>query len=272
MIHSDGHAVHVLDHAVPVFDSNGELARLDGIILDVTARKELQEKIVQAEELETLSAVSARLAHEIRNPLTSIGGLTRRLLKSFEASDSRRKKGELVVEEVEKLEKILEMMTAYIEPKSITLRTCDLNEVVARAIEAIDPQFKNEGFSVKSDLDESLNPIKLDCELFEKVLVSLMGNAFFRMNQKGEIEVVTGKDGGSVTLTLSYRMAYISDDDIEHFFYPFVADYPFQKQSTSAHIMDVPICRVLIHKHGGIINVSKEKENTVKITISLPYE
>ena len=61
-------------------------------------------------------------------------------------------------------------------------------------------------------------------------------------------------------------------NDIEHFFYPFVVDYPFQKQSTSSHIMDVPICRVLIHKHGGIINVSKEKENTVKITISLPYE
>ena len=271
MIHKNGQTVYVLDHAVPVFDTDNALVRMDGIILDVTVRKELQEKIVQAEELETLSEVSARLAHEIRNPLTSIGGVTRRLVKSFEPNDPRRKKGALIVEEVGKLEKILQMMTAYIEPKFISLRPCDLNEVVENAIRTIKTRHKNGGFSVTSRLDTALGKIKLDSGLFEKVLVSLMENAFYRMKQQGQLEIVTEKNEKYAIVALSYQMPFISDDDIDHFFYPFIVDYPFSAEVSEKHVMDVPICKVLIHKHGGIINVTKEKDNLVKITISLPY-
>jgi PAS domain S-box-containing protein len=272
MIHKDGHIVYVVDHAVPVLDATRGLVRMDGIVLDVTARKELQERIVQTEELETLSEVSARLAHEIRNPLTSIGGLTRRLLKSFEPSDPRRKKSELIVEEVKRLERILKMMTAYIEPKSIHLRPCDLNRVVAGAIQEIRTEFHNKDFSVKFYLDETPLQLMLDCELFEKVLINLMENAYYRMRQKGEVEVKTGKNGAYATVTLAYEVPYISDDDIEHFFYPFVIDYPFERGVPDRDIMDVPICSVVIHKHGGLINVNKEDDNCVVITISLPLE
>jgi len=271
MVHKDGNVIYVIDHAIPAFDNN-EFIRLDGIVVDVTARRELEQKIVQAEELQTLSEVSARLAHEIRNPLTSIGGLTRRLLKSFESPDPRRKKAELIVEEVEKLEKILKMMTAYIEPKSIQLRSCDLNKVVTTAVETINSEFKNKDFSVKSRMDRSLPEIKLDSDLFEKVLINLMENAFYRMHQKGELQVATGKNTGYATVTLAYRVSFISDDDIEHFFYPFVIDYPFLRDIPDRDVIDVPVCRVLVHKHGGIINVSKENDNLVKITISLPLE
>jgi PAS domain S-box-containing protein len=270
MIHKDGHTVYAVDHAVPVVDDQNGLIRMDGIVLDVTARKELQEKIVQAEELETLSQVSARLAHEIRNPLTSVGGLTRRLLKTFKASDPRREKSELIVEEVKRLEKILKMMTAYIEPRSIQLRDCDLNEVVAKAVQKINAECRNQAFSVTLYPGENIQPIKLDFELFEKILTNLMKNAFYRMKKKGSIEVSTGKGDEYATVTLAYRVSFISDDDIEDFFYPFVIDYPFPKGVPDKDIMDIPICRILIHKHGGIVNVNKENENIVKITISLP--
>ena len=272
MVHKDGNVIYVIDHAIAVLDDNNEFVRLDGIVVDVTARTELEQKIVQAEELQTLSEVSARLAHEIRNPLTSIGGLTRRLLKSFESPDPRRKKAELIVEEVEKLESILKMMTAYIEPKSIQLRRCDLNKVVTRAVDTINSEFQDKDFSVKLDIDDSLGEIELDSNLFEKVLISLMENAFYRMHQKGELQVATGENTGYATVTLTYRVPFISDDDIEHFFYPFVTDYPFPRHIPDGDIIDVPICRVLVHKHGGIINVSKENDNLVKITISLPLE
>lgn len=272
MVHKDGHIVYVADHAVPVLDNNNKFIRLDGIVVDITARKELQAKVVQAEELETLEEVSARLAHEIRNPLTSIGGLTRRLLKSFEAPDPRMKKAELIVDEVEKLEQILKMMTAYIEPKSIQLRRCDLNEVVTGAVETINSEFQDRGFSVKLHLDHSLREIELDSNLFEKILIHLMENAFLRMREKGEIQVTTDKNGEYAKVTLAYKVPYIRDDDIKHFFYPFVSDYPFPRDIPDKDVMDVPLCKVLIHKHGGIINVNKENDNLIKITISLPLE
>ncbi len=272
MIHKDGHTVYVVDHAVPVLDEKSELVRMDGIIFDVTARKVLQEKIVQAEELETLSGVSARLAHEIRNPLTSIGGLTRRLVKSFKASDPRRQKGELIVEEVERLEKILRMITAYIEPRAVNLRPGDLNEVVKKAVRRVNDELQHQAVSVKADLDESLPDLRLDGDLFEKVLVNLIKNGFHRITQGEGIKVITEKGGEYAIVTLTYKVDFISDDDIDQFFYPFVVDYPFQKEMADEDIMDLPICRVIIRKHGGIINVERANKNLVRITISLPIQ
>ena len=81
LVHPDGTLVYCFDHAVPVFTEDREFYRMDGIIIDVTVQKELQEKSLQAQELETLGQISNRLAHELRNPLASIGGLARRIVQ-----------------------------------------------------------------------------------------------------------------------------------------------------------------------------------------------
>jgi K+-sensing histidine kinase KdpD len=270
MIHREGRVIYVIDHAIPAFD-NGDLIRLDGIVMDVTARRELEQKVMQAEELQTLSEVSARLAHEIRNPLTSVGGLTRRLLKTFEPSDPRREKAELIIEEVERLEKILKMMTAYIEPKSIQLELCDLNAIVSRAVETVRAAFPRGSIAVELAEDPSLRRVKLDSYLIEKVVANLMENAFFRMKEEGEVRIATVRNGKYAKVILTYAVPHISDDDIEHFFYPFVVSYPFIEGTSDTPIMDVPMCRVIVLKHGGMISVCKEDERVVRIAISLPF-
>ena len=86
------------------------------------------------------------------------------------------------------------------------------------------------------------------------------------------MNVSTRKIGEHANITLSYRVPFISDDDIKDFFYPFSVAYPFAKGATNGDIMDVPIAKVVIHNHGGIINVGKEDKNLVWIDISLPLQ
>jgi K+-sensing histidine kinase KdpD len=196
------------------------------------------------------------------------------LLKSFEQSDPRREKAELIVEEVERLEKILKMMTAYIEPKSIQLKSCDLNVIVSQAVERVKSAFPEGCIAIELDEDPGLQSVRLDCDLVEKVLTNLMENAFFRMKEKGKIQVATISNGEYAKVILTYEVPHISDDDIEHFFYPFVVNYPFVEGDGTSEtaVMDVPVCRVIVLKHGGMINVCKEGKGVVKITVSLPFE
>ena len=244
---------------------------MDGIVIDVTVNKELQEKIRQTQELETLGQISARLAHEVRNPLTSIGGLTRRLVKSFEPSDPRAEKGGLIVDQVQKLEKILQMMLAYIEPPSIRLQPDDLNLAVTRAIAVFRTTIPDNGFSVKTTLDQNLGPIELDLELFEKALTHLLENAWHQMGKNGDLEVGTNKNGARVTLTLGYPAPNLADEDLEHFFYPFALNGPPGKGDSVPDRGDVSLVKIVILQHGGVINVSKENDQRIKITISLPW-
>ncbi|MDH3328994.1 MAG: PAS domain S-box protein [Desulfobulbaceae bacterium] len=272
MIPKDGEVVYGVDHAVAVFDENNIFVRLDGIIVDVTVQKQLHEEHLQAEELETLSQISSRLAHELRNPLTAIGGLTRLLFRSFEAADSRREKANLIIEQVEKLEKILQMIMSYLGPQSVTLEPLELNSIVSEAVESIKASLGKMDFTVKLFLDESIGEVLLDRGQFEKCLKLLMENAYYRMSQRGEITMSTKRIGEHATITLSYQVPYITDDDMKDFFYPFTVAYPFKSGDYNGDIMDVPICKRIIHNHCGMVTVRKEDVNKLWIDISLPVE
>lgn len=270
MLHRDGHTVYCQDHAVAVFDDEGTFVGMDGIVIDVTATRELQGKILQAEELKTLGQISSCLAHELRNPLTAIGGLTRLLRKSFDEADPRNQKSEIIIEQVEKLEKILKMMLAYIGPQAINLVPTDLNMIVSRVIERVDSEFSDWEFSVQKSLDNTLQPIRIDRDLFGRVLFNLIENGLHRMGRKGVMRIGTRKRRDHTRLTLAYRVPHISNEDIESFFYPFAVAYPFAGGGTDEDIMDLPMSKIIIHKHGGLIEVGKEDDNIVKIIIDLP--
>lgn len=270
MVHKNGHTVYCQDHAVAIFDNVDVFVGMDGIIIDVTAIKELQGKILQTEELKTLGQISSCLAHEFRNPLMAIGGLTRLLRKSFDEADPRNQKSNLIVEQVEKLEKILRMMLAYIGPQTINLVPDDLNKVVSGVIEKLETAFGRRDFTVQKSLDDTLEPIKIDRDLIAKVLLNLIENALHRMGRKGEIKIGTRKRGDHARLTLTYKVPHISNEDIESFFFPFAVAYPFAGGGTDEDIMDLPMSKIIVHKHGGLIEVKKEDDNIIKIIIDLP--
>ncbi len=272
MMHKNGQIIYAVDHAVAVFDDNNGFIRMDGIIVDVTVQKQLHEEILQTEELETLSQISSRLAHELRNPLASIGGLTRRLLKSFEVGDTRTKKGDLIIEQVEKLERILQMILTYLAPQSLELLPADLNKVISDAVEGLNGRFHRGDFSIELYLDESIKLMELDSEQMEKCFANLMENAFYRMHQKGKLKVTTQKIGEHASVTFCYNIPFISDDDIHDFFYPFTVSYPFKKDSDNGEIMDIPVCKLIILNHCGVINVSREEDNRLCIDVSLPLK
>ncbi len=272
MVKDNGQVVYAADHAVAVFDEKNNFVRMDGIIVDVTVQKKLHEERLQAEELATLSQISSRLAHELRNPLTAIGGLSRLLVKSFDAGDSRRKKADLIIEQVVKLEKILQMILTYLGPQHFALEAADFNSVVTEAVEMINMQLDNNKISVTLSLDRTIGTLELDIEQFKSCLISLMENAFKRMGGEGIIHIWTKKIGEHATVTLSYTVPYITDDDISDFFFPFIVTYPFTYSEDDEDIMNVPVCKRIIHNHCGMITVSKEVDNNLCIDISLPLE
>jgi PAS domain S-box-containing protein len=270
LLHSEGALIYCFDHSVPVFTEEGKFYRMDGIIIDVTAQKELQEKNLQTQELETLSHISSRLAHELRNPLTSIGGLARRIVKSFSAADDRAVKSQMILEQVQKLEKILNMMLAFISPQAINLKPVDVNHLILEAIEELQRKFRAATFSVNFRLDPDLRLIPLDENLFEKALMNLMENAWDRMGRMGGMELTTLKNGETATITLTFEVSNISMDDMEHYFFPFTADYSSATTGFEPDPPDVSISKVIIHKHGGAINVTQEDAHRIKLTITLP--
>jgi signal transduction histidine kinase len=262
-IHKSGLELFLLNHAIPLLDEEGRVQAVDGIIVDVSERKRLQEKIIQTEELKTLSNISARLAHEIRNPLTSAGGFARRLLKEMDPNDSHRRKVEIVVQEMGRLEQILKMILSYIRPISLEFAEVDLNDLLREAARGAEEKIDRLGIKLDLELDQRLPYIHADRSHLCNALETILKNACRHMPDESRLRVVTTYDGAAV-VRLSYPALHLADDDMEHFFYPFVAE----KLDEAA--LEMPLTKVVIHRHGGIINIERDEED--KIVISISFE
>ena len=260
-IHNSGREVFLLNHAIPLIDQQGKVQAVDGIIVDVSERKRLQEKIIQTEELKTLSNISARLAHEIRNPLTSAGGFARRLLKEMDPKDAQRSKVEIIVKEVGRLEHILKMILSYIRPVTLEFSDVDLNKVLQEAISGSEDKCGSQGIKLDVQLDEELPLIRADRSHLRNALETILKNACSHMPEQSCLRVSTTYNGAAV-VQLSYPALHVADDNKEHFFYPFVSDKLGEAD------LQVPLTKVVIHKHGGVINITRDEHNQVVITIT----
>jgi len=204
----------------------------------------LQEQLIQTEGVKTISEVSARLAHEIRNPLVCAGGFARRLLSSISPDDPKRDKVEIIVKEVGRLEGILRMILNTIQPVHLDVSPADPNSLVEMALAAVEAQRKERNVRFRTELPPELPRISVDPIRMEQVLKTLLTNALGQMPLDSTLSVSTALEKDWLRLVIRYPVYHLSHDDAEHFFYPsttFKANY----QAT-----DLPIVEILIHKHG----------------------
>lgn len=262
--HASGKLLYVLDHAMPVLDEDGRVETVDGFLEDMSDRHQLQEQIIQTEELRTLSEVSARLAHEIRNPLVAAGGFARRLLQSLDEDDRQRDKVKIIVAEVARLERILERTVAYLRPFEMLPERASLNDLIRDALLFQDQFLRDHGIKVKTQLDRALPQIPLDQILFKRVLESLTRGIVAYARSGAVLQIQTYRDEGAVCLEVLVDVVKVDDDDIDHFFYPFIS------QNEETETLDLPLAKMVIHKHGGLIRLQRQGSQQLLMNISLP--
>lgn len=264
IVHKQGRIVHVIDHAIPLQTLDRTSSSMDGIIIDITGRVKLQEQIVRTEGLKTVGEVSARLAHEIRNPLVSAGGFARRLLSSMAVDDPNRPKVEIILKEVGRLESILRTILNYIQPLELDLASHDLNAVIQETIGELQPRIGAKGIQLRLALSPDLQCAILDLNQMRRVVETLLINAIHQMPRQATLLLETSREGESLALVMDYPVRHLSPDDVEHYFYPFTT---FQM---SCEAVDLSLCKVIVNKHNGTIEARMREPKVISVRITLP--
>jgi len=237
---------------------------VDGIIIDVTGRRILQEKLIQAEGLRTIEEVSARLAHEIRNPLVSAGGFARRLLSSMSPEDPNRQKVQIIVKEVGRLEVILRMILNYIQPLDLDISPVRLNGLVEKVLNALEPVVADKRIRLDLHLAPGLPKVPADPTLLERAVKTLVGNALSGLSEEDALRISTGREENFIRMEMRYPAQHLSSDDVEHFFYPFTT---FQLSYSD---IDLPMAKIIVNKHGGTIEARLDPPGGIALALSLP--
>jgi PAS domain S-box-containing protein len=261
-----GSAIYVLDHAFPVLDEDGDVEMVNGFMVDVTDRYCLQQQIIQTEELRTLNEISARLSHEIRNPLAAAGGFARRLAQKLPEDDPNRKNAVIVVEEVARLEKILEKTLDCLRPFEVVMERVSLNEVIKDVLERQKEAFNGRTSGFEPGLSPYLPEVALDRVLFGRALESILLALLDYCRAETRIEVKTYCGENTVHLEMTGQGEGLCEDDIEHFF------YPFRFHPKSSELLELPMAKMVIHKHQGLIRLRRKGTDQLVLDISLPVQ
>ncbi len=200
-------------------------------IKNITEKKSREARLRRAESLASLTTLAAGVAHEIKNPLGSIGihiQLIQKALQkeSFE-KDTIEHYLDIVNEEIDRLNKIVVDFLFAVKPMDTKLEEADLNAIIRELLDFLKFEFEQERVQVVENLSPDIPYLLLDAKYIKQALLNIIKNALSAMQGGGTLTVATKKQGDEVLLSIADTGTGIQEDILEKIFEPYFTTKEF---------------------------------------------
>ena len=231
------------------------------------ALQSAQRELVSAERLAAVGEMAARVSHEIRNPLATVGGFARSISKNPDDAAGVARKTGIIVDEVERLEELLNDLVDMARPRALDLQPHSINALVSHALLLADSEIQAHKVSVEKNFDEELPPILLDRSRLLQAILNIIRNGAQAMPEGGILRVSTRRSeaGEWAEIEVEDEGAGISGHALKHVFDPFFST----KLKGSG--LGLAITRRIIQDHDGEIDVFSEPNEGTKFVLNLPF-
>lgn len=232
----------------------------------------IQGKLVQAEKLSAVGRLTADVAHAIRNPLTSIGGFARRLDKRLTPGSKEKEYAEVIISEVDRLERILRDVLTFSRERKFCMEAHDINEVLKESLLLYSDICKEQSIRVEEEFDTTLPGVLIDRDQVREAISNLLSNAVDAMPSGGILRVKTymsrEHDVNYVVVEVSDTGPGIEEEKLNIIFEPF---YTTKKIGTGTGL-GLSICRRIIDEHHGLIRVVSGPGKGTSFRLFFPYQ
>jgi signal transduction histidine kinase len=238
-----------------------------GICRDITERIEAERRIREAERLAHIGRLTASLAHEIRNPLSSVKLNSQIILKNMTFGGNDQRRLEIIVQEISRLERILDEMLDFARPVRLNLKKASLNAVLDSCLEIIEARVKEKSLTVRKAYGSRLPRILIDEGKMEQALINVLLNALEALPPGGDIAVATKSlraPGRRLQVTIDDDGPGLSPDDLPYVFNPF---FSHKKNGTGLGLFNV---KKVVEAHGGAVEISLGKPRGTRVRLTLP--
>jgi len=226
--------------------------------------RELQHEITRTERLAALGEMAARVAHEVRNPLASIGAFARRVHKGLGAEDPGREYLEIVIREAERLERMVGEQLQYATLQRPRLKLESMNGVVQEALQAAGERMVRRRVRLLKKLTPDLPPLLLDAERIRRVMGNIIDNALESVAPGGRVRVETRRSGSYVMVDVASDAQRRPGDLMEQLFVPFA----LSRQGGPG--VGLAVAQQVLKQHGGEMRVRSEGEWSTIFSFTLP--
>jgi PAS domain S-box-containing protein len=231
---------------------------------DITEFKELEKKYYESQKLAAIGQLSAGIAHEVRNPLSSIKMSLQILEKRLQPSGNDLQRFKIAQREVEHLEKLVSDVLIYARPLVPKKEPSDMYSVIENALAMVEKSIEDKEINVKKDFAPNLESVNVDASMITQSLINVFQNAVEAMENKGILAITLKRENGHVTIEVKDNGCGIDEKDMPHLFNPF---FTLKNYGTGLGLAQV---KKIIDQHGGEINILSIKGEGTRFIIGLP--
>ncbi len=226
-----------------------------------------QEAIVESEKMAAVGRIAAHIAHEIRNPLVTVGGYARRILQSVKKPQKTlediEKAASIILHESERLEKILSNVMDFSRPSPLIREYNNLNDVVKDTYYLLKNVLQERKITATLDLEQKLPLVKSDFNQLKQVVLNLLQNAMDATPAGGSIILKTGLTETHIYIRIKDSGTGISPEAMDKIFDPF-----FTSKITGVGL-GLAVVKKIVNDHNGEIVISNNSEGGCQFSVEL---
>jgi two-component system, NtrC family, sensor histidine kinase HydH len=231
----------------------------------VSGREKARERVLrESENLAAIGRAVSALAHDMRNPLVAIGGVTRLVQKRLTADDDINKKLSLVITATDRLEVMVKDMLDFSRPLKLDLSREDMNEMVRRSILLLEKQAKDKQVNIETELSTELSPFDFDAVRIEQVLVNLVSNAIEASPESDTIRIRVYEKGKAIFVEIVDHGTGIPPENREKIFTAF---FTTKSRGTG---LGLAIVAKIVEAHHGRVEALENPDGGTIFRIILP--
>lgn len=246
----------------------GRPVGFEGIVKDITARREMELQLMQADKLASLGQLSAGIAHEINNPLGLVLGYTRLILKETDSAAPFYTDLMVVEKHALNCKKIVENLLKFSRATSTTKSPVNMNRLIQEVITVVENKFNLEKVQVVSRLATDLPQTVADPDKISQVFMNILMNARQSIEGAGVITVTSGWDPVTrhIQITFEDTGCGISPEILHKIFDPFFTTKPIGMGTG----LGLAVSYGIIKDHEGEIRVESAPGKGSRFTVDLP--
>ena len=232
---------------------------------DITEIKQLKKEIAQSQRLASLGSLAAGVAHEIRNPLSSIKGFATYFKERYRDNPDDSQTADIMVQEVDRLNRVIGQLLDYARPMTMNRRETAIQTVIQHALRMIESQAREKGVVIQTELQADVVAVLIDPDRIKQVFLNLYLNAIGAMEGGGILSVaLLSMTDRRIRIEVRDTGVGIDPQDLDRIFDPY-----FTTKSSGTGL-GLAIVQKIIEAHRGEIQVASTPGLGTTVSVILP--
>jgi signal transduction histidine kinase len=220
----------------------------------------------RSERLSAVGQLSAGLAHEVRNPLASIGGAAAILRKRPESEERREEFLEIIEKECLRLNRLLTNFLEFARPRPPQYQLAEVGPILESVVGLAAHAVGRQPIQLHTEIAPDVPAVVCDPEQIKQVLLNLTINSVQAMPDGGEIVLSTLVDGARVVIEVKDQGPGVSPENLDKLFDPF-----FTTKDTGTGL-GLSVAHQIVSQHGGILNAKNNSDGGATFSLFLPIQ